>query len=138
MKKIIFFLLLLSCFAARSQPNQINIVNFTVKNTLPATVDSWNSSPGALVLTVQKGPQARDLKPFMVLQIRSGGAIICGNNNSTAKQIDPFDVRTFTTSELLSYLAGCRELKEGTYTLCVQFFNAERKEISGKYAKSLE
>ncbi|MBP6686968.1 MAG: hypothetical protein KA160_03840 [Lacibacter sp.] len=138
MKKIIFFLLLLFCFAARSQPNQINIVNFTVKNTLPANIESWNSTPGALLLTAQKGPQSRDLKPFMVLQIRSGGSIICGNNASTAKQIDPFDVRTFTTSELLSYLTGCKELKEGTYSLCVQFFNAEHKEISREVCKEFK
>lgn len=38
------------------QINQINIVNFTVKSTLPGTVDSWLSTPGALVLTAQKVP----------------------------------------------------------------------------------
>ncbi len=138
MKKNIFFLLLLCFHAARSQPNQINIVNFTVKNTLPANVDSWNSTPGALLLTAQKGPQSRDLKPFMVLQIRNGGSIVCGNNAATAKQIDPFDVRTFTTSELLSFLTGCKELKEGTYSLCVQFFNAEHKEISREVCKEFK
>lgn len=135
MKKIIFFLLLLCFNAAFSQPNQINIVNFTVKNTLPSSVDVWMNTPGALLLTVQRGPQARDLKPFMVLQIKSGGSIICGNNASTAKQIDPFDVRTFTTAELLSFLPGCKELKEGSYSLCVQFFSAERKELSREVCK---
>ncbi len=135
MKKFIFFLLLLCFYNAQSQPNQINIVNFTVKNTLPSSVDVWMNSPGALLLTVQRGQQARDLKPFMVLQIKSGGSIICGNNASTAKQIDPFDVRTFTTAELLSFLPGCKELKEGSYSLCVQFFSAERKELSREVCK---
>ena len=135
MRKISLFLFLICFSLAKSQTNQINIVNFTIKNSLPANVESWITTPGAMLLTVQKGPQVRDLKPFMVLQIRSGAGIICGNNASTAKQIDPFDVRTFTSSELTSYLTGCKELKEGTYTLCVQFFSAERKELSREVCK---
>ena len=135
MKNIFLFLLTLSCITAYAQPNQINIVNFTVKSSLPPNSDSWMSIPGALLLTVQKGPQARDLKAIMVLQIKSGGAVICGSNASAARPLDPFDVRTFTTAELTSYLGGCKELKEGTYTLCVQFFSTERKELSREVCK---
>lgn len=135
MKKLVLFFLLMKGLSSMSQPNQVNILNFNVKNSLPSNIESWINTPGALILSVQRSPQGRDLKPFMVLQIKSGGSIICGNNASTAKQIDPFDVRTFTTSELTSYLAGCKELKEGTYSVCVQFFSAERKELSREVCK---
>jgi hypothetical protein len=139
MKKINFFLFLIFCVtAARSQPNQINIVNFNVKNTLPAKIDDWISMPGALLLSVQKSPQARDPKPVLVLQIRSGGAIVCGNNLSSARPVDPFDVRTFNAAELIGMLGNCKDLKEGTYSICAQFFNSERKELSREVCKEFK
>lgn len=135
----LFFLsICLAGFTARSQINQVNIVNFTVKNTLPAKVDEWVSTPAALVLTAQKSPQARDIKPFLVLQIRSGGAVICGNNQSSLRPVDPFDVRTFNTADLVSLLGNCRDLKEGSYTLCAQFFNFDRVAISREVCKDFK
>ena len=139
MKKIYFLLFLFYCVtAARSQPNQINVVNFNVKNTLPAKIDDWLSTPGALLLSAQKSPQARDMKPMLVLQIRSGGAIICGSNLSSARPVDPFDVRTFNAAELIGVLGNCKELKEGNYSICVQFFSSERKELSREVCKEFK
>lgn len=136
MKKLKLLMLVLGIsLAARNQPNQINIVNFNVKNTLPANIDDWTSMPGAFLLSAQKSPQARDMKPVLVLQIRSGGAIVCGNNFSSARPLDPFDVRTFNTSDLLGMLGNCKELKEGSYTICAQFFNSDHKEISREVCK---
>jgi hypothetical protein len=120
------------------QLNQINIVNFTVKNTLPATVDSWLSTPGALVLTAQRVPSAQVKEPMMLLQVRSGGAIVCGNNMATAKRVDPFDVRVFNTSELTALLGNCKELKAGSYTICVQFFNIDKVAISREVCKEFK
>ncbi|HLF46386.1 MAG TPA: hypothetical protein VI548_08170 [Chitinophagaceae bacterium] len=131
MKKLKLLLLVLGVsLAANSQNNQINIVNFTVKNTLPGTVDSWLSTPGALVLTAQKLPGTQVREPMMVLQIRSGSAILCGNTTATPKRVDPFEVRVFNTADLVGMLGNCRELKAGTYTICVQFFNNDRVAIS--------
>ncbi|MBL7730842.1 MAG: hypothetical protein JNM88_06660 [Chitinophagaceae bacterium] len=124
---------LLFCILAVGQAgqiNQINIVNFTVKNTLPASVESWMTTPGALMMTAQKVPGTQVREPMMVLQIRSGSAIICGNTMATAKRIDPFDVRVFTTADLLGLLGNCKELKPGNYTICVQFFNIDKVAIS--------
>ncbi len=120
------------------QLNQINIVNFTVKNTLPSTVDSWLSTPGALVLTAQRVPSAQVKEPMMLLQIRSGGAIVCGNNMATAKRVDPFDVRVFNTSELTALLGNCKELKAGSYTICVQFFNIDKVPVSREVCKEFK
>ncbi len=138
--KLLFTGLLIGLIASSQagQINQINIVNFTVKTTLPGTVDSWLSTPGALMLTAQKVPGAQVREPMMILQIRSGGGIVCGNNMSTAKRIDPFDVRVFTTAELISTLGNCHELKAGTYTICVQFFNIDKVAISREVCKDFK
>jgi hypothetical protein len=135
--KLLFIALLAVTIASpqAGQINQINIVNFTVKNTLPAIVDNWMTTPGALVLTAQKVPGTQVREPMMVLQIRSNGAIVCGNNMSTAKRIDPFDVRVFTTADLTGLLANCKELKAGSYTICVQFFNIDKVAISREVCK---
>jgi hypothetical protein len=138
MRKISLFLFLICFSLAKSQTSQINIVNFTVKSTLPAKTDEWLSIPGALLLSVQKSPQVRDLKAFLVIQIRGAGAIICGSNQATARPLDPFDVRTFNTADLLGMLGNCKELKEGSYTICAQFFNSDHKEISREVCKEFK
>lgn len=125
-------------FSQAGSINQINIVNFTVKNSLPGSVDSWLSQPGALVLTAQKVPGAQVREPMMVLQVRSNGALICGNTMATAKRIDPFDVRVFTTADLLGLLSNCHELKAGSYSLCVQFFNIDKVAVSREVCKDFK
>ena len=140
MKKLKLLLLCLPIyFFANSQAgqiNQINIVSFTVKPVLPGTVDSWLSTPAALIMVAQKVPGPVPLRePRLVVQIRSGGAVICGNNVATGKQVDPFDVRTFSTADLLGILGNCHELKEGSYTICAQFFNIDKIAISREVCK---
>ncbi len=135
--KLLFFLLLCNLLvqSQAGQINQINIVNFTVKNVLPGTIDNWLSTPGALMLTAQKVPGSQVREPMMVVQVRSGGSIICGNTMATAKRIDPFDVRVFTTADLTGILSNCRELKTGSYTICVQFYNIDKVAISREVCK---
>lgn len=137
MKKTVFLLIwmFLLTVVAHSQVNQVNIPSFTVKNVLPSKVDEWLSVPAALLMTAQKNPQTRELKPFLVLQIKSGGAIVCGNNMSSLRPVDPFDVRTFNTADLVSFLGNCKELKEGNYSICVQFFNIDKVAISREVCK---
>ncbi len=140
MKKLKLLLpaLLLSLFTSSQvgQTNQINIVSFTVKNVLPADVNSWMSTQAALILVAQKVPSTIPMRePRLVVQIRSGGAVICGNNAATSRPIDPFDVRTFNTADLTGFLTNCHELKEGTYTICAQFFNVDKIAISREVCK---
>ena len=123
-------------FGQAGQINQINIVSFTVKPVLPGAVDSWLTTPAALIMVAQKVPGPVPLRePRLVVQIRSGSAVICGNSIATGKQIDPFDVRTFTTADLVGILGNCHELKEGTYTICAQFFNIDKIAISREVCK---
>jgi hypothetical protein len=139
MKKLKLLLpALLLSLLANSQPGQlqqIKIVSFTVKNQLPASIDNWLSIPGALIMVAQKVPNPRMVEPRLVVQIRSGGAVLCGNNAATARQVDPFDVRTFNTADLTGFLTNCHELKEGSYTICVQFFNIDKIAISQEVCK---
>lgn len=140
MKKFNFLLilLLLSCTHALSQISQVKIVSFQVKNTLPAKIDDWASIPAALILTAQKTPGVQLREPKMVVQIRSNGAFVCGNNQSNAQPISPFDVKTFTTNEITGLLSNCKELKEGSYQICVQFFNLDRLAISNEVCKEFK
>ncbi len=139
MKKVKLFLLCLIAslpgISQAGQINQINIVSFTVKNNLPAKIDNWISAPLALLLVAHKVPGARIMEPRLVVQIKSGGMLICGNSPASAKQTEAFDVRTFNTADLTAPLAGCHELKEGTYTICVQFFNIDKVAISREVCK---
>jgi len=131
--KLLLFLLFLSflSYSQAGQINQINIISFNVKNTLPASIDEWINTPAALIMVAQKVPGSASLRePRMVVQLKSGGNVICGNNIATAKMVDPFDVRTFNTIDLTGFLTNCRELKEGYYTICAQFFNVDRVPIS--------
>ena len=136
MKKLKLVLLILGVSLAAS--SQINVVSFTVKNTLPGNIDSWLSTPAALVLVAQTAPGQRITDPRLVVQIRNGSAVVCGNNPATAKSVDPFDVRTFSAADLIGLLSNCHELKAGNYTICVQFFNADRKEISKEACKEFK
>jgi hypothetical protein len=134
-------LLLLSCListVALSQISQIKIVSFQVKNTLPAKIDDWNTVPAALILTAQKPPTVQLKEPKLVIQIKSNGAVICGNNSATAQPISPFDVKTYTTNELTGMLNNCKELKEGSYQICVQFYNLDRIAISNEVCKEFK
>jgi hypothetical protein len=137
MKKL-KLLLLLSAFignAAFSQIQQIKISNFTVKNQLPGKIDNWTTTPGALLLVAQKAPNARLEGVRLVVQIKSGGSVICGSNVSTGIPVDNFTTRTFSASELTGGLTNCHDLKDGSYSICAQFFNIDRVAISNEVCK---
>jgi len=88
-----------------------------------------------VVLVAQKVPNARVEGVRLVLQIKGGGSVICGSSASNGLQVDNFTTRTFSAQELIGLLAGCKELKDGTYSLCAQFFNIDRVAISNEMCK---
>ncbi len=137
MKKIKLLLLLLMFGAATaySQLQQIKIVSFTVKNQLPAVIDNWGNMPGSLLLVAQLPPNVSVKGIRLMVQIKSGGSIICGNNSAGGMPVDEFTTRTFSANELTSTLQACPTLKEGSYSICVQFFNVDRVAISNEVCK---
>jgi hypothetical protein len=141
MRKINLLLLLLCHFslatiAQPGQTQQIKIVNCTVKNQLPAIIDNWNNMPGSLLLVAQKSPATREFKGVkLLLQIKSGGSLICGSNYSNGLPVDDFTTRSFNVNELTGLLSACHELKDGSYTICAQFFSVERLAISNEVCK---
>jgi hypothetical protein len=133
--KLLLLLLMLSVAPAYSQLQQIKIVSFTVKNQLPAVIDNWSTIPGSLLLVAQLPPNVSVKGIRLMVQIKGGGAIICGNNSAGGMQVDEFTTRTFSANELTSTLQGCRDLKEGSYSICVQFYNVDRVAISNEVCK---
>ena len=137
MKKIKLLLLLLAFTGTRSfgQIQQIKIVSFTVKNQLPAIIDNWSNIPGSLLLVAQLPPTIRVKGIRLMVQIKGGGAIICSNNSAGGMPVDEFTTRTFSANELTGSLQGCHDLKDGSYSICVQFFNVDRVSISNEVCK---
>ncbi len=135
--QLIIFTLLLPLFTW-AQLNELKIVNFTVKNTLPAIVDSWSATPGSLLLVVQKNPQSRMDQAKLVIQIKNNGSIVCGNNFSSSETTTISTVRNFSTAELVNIMSSCKELNPGSYTICAQFFNVDKLAISNEVCKEFK
>ncbi|MFZ1306897.1 MAG: hypothetical protein WAR80_13725 [Ferruginibacter sp.] len=133
--KLLLLLLMLGTASAYSQLQQIKIVSFTVKNQLPAVIDNWGNTPGSLLLVAQLPPNVSVKGIRLMVQIKGGGAIICSNNSAGGMQVDEFTTRTFSANELTGTLQGCPSLKEGSYSICVQFFNVDRVAISNEVCK---
>ena len=117
------------------QIQQVKIISLNVKNQLPAVIDNWNNTPGALLLVAQVPPTSKVESMRLMLHIRSNGAVICGNNSTGGILVDRFNTRSFTTQELTAAFAMCRELKDGTYTLCAQFYNIDHVAISNEMCR---
>ena len=132
--KLLLMLLMLYSSSAFSQIQQVKIVSFTVKSQLPALMDNC-TVPGSLLLVAQLPPTVRVKGIRLMIQIKANGAIVCSNNAAGGLQVDEFTTRTFTASELTGSLQGCHELKEGSYSFCVQFFNVDRVAISNEVCK---
>ena len=133
--KLLLLLLMLGGATAYSQLQQIKIVSFTVKNQLPAVIDSWGNIPASLLLVAQLPPTVRVKGIRLMVQIKGGGAIICSNNASGGLQVDEFTTRTFSANELTGSLQVCNNFKDGSYSICVQFFNVDRVAISNEVCK---
>jgi hypothetical protein len=132
---LILLLILFPCLPGISQPNHINITAFTVKNQLPGNINDWINIPGSLLLTAQKLPQTPNYSPGLVIQIKSGSGFVCGNNASNPVRVDPFTIRNFTAAQLVGYLGQCPILQPGTYSICVQFYDEEKRLVSREVCK---
>jgi hypothetical protein len=140
LKRYTFLIGFLLCFCAinvvaQNPLKQINIISLTVKNKLPADINSWGSIPAGLMLVAQKVPQTNVQGIKLVVQIKQAGSRICGTSVDASQQIDINNVRNFTANELIGYLSQCPNLRPGTYTMCVQFFNIDRYPISEERCK---
>ncbi len=136
-KKLLLLLMCVACRYAMAQPGQaqISIINFTVKQKLPADVSTWNSVPANIVLVAKYMGQGNVVGSKLVVQIKKGGTLVCGNNQQSSVFLDAFQTRNFSANELTGYLLQCPKLSQGSYTLCVQFFGEDRKEKSPEVCK---
>jgi len=133
--KLLLLLLVLGTASAYSQLQQIKIVSFTVKNQLPAAIETWGNIPASLLLVAQLPPNVSVKGIRLMVQIKSNGALICGNNSAGGMQVDEFTTRTFSANELTGSLQNCNTLKDGSYSICVQFYNVDRVAISNEVCK---
>ncbi len=133
---LLLYSLFFSLYSFAQQPlSQINILSFSVKNKMPAEVSSWGTIPGAMILTAQRIPQSAIQGIKLVVQIKQGGAKICGNPVDVSPMLDFNAVKTFTGSELSGYISNSNTLKPGSYSVCIQFYNLDRYPISKEMCK---
>lgn len=135
MKKLLLPIIMTCLCTVAIGQQQIKIVSFTVKNQLPAVIDNWNSTPGSLLLVAQMPPGLRIDGLRLMIQVKANGAVVCSNNAAGGLPVDNFTTRTFSVNELTGALVGCPDLKEGSYTICAQFFSGDRKEVSNQVCK---
>ena len=119
----------------QAQPNQINISGFTVKNQLPPNVNDWITIPGSLLLVAQKLPGTPSYNPGLVIQLKNGTSLVCGNTANNLISLDNFTVRNFQAAQLTGYLGQCPLLQPGNYTICVQFFTEDKIAVSREVCK---
>ncbi len=138
LKQLLLLFICFASFAAKAQPGsaQISIVNFTVKQKLPADVSKWNSEPASVLLVAKYMGQGNVVGSKLVLQIKKGSARICGNDMQSAAFLDAFQTRNFNANELTGALTSCPKLSPGSYTLCAQFFGEDRKEKSAETCRA--
>ena len=136
--KLLLILALLCGVSAIGQvglPPQIKIISFTVQHQLPSVIDSWNSVPGSVLLVAQMPPNAKADGLRLMLQIRANGAVVCNNNAAGGLPVDKFTTRSFSAAELTGALSMCHDLKDGSYSICAQFFNGQREAASNEMCK---
>lgn len=135
LKKCLFLAMCWATAPGFAQPGQqVNILTFSVKPLLPADINTWTGIPAATVLVVQSiGQGIAPVKP--VFTIKQGGTRICGNTKATASPVTVSPTHNFTTAEIMGSLNTCTKLAPGNYTLCVQFFNEDNREVSKEICK---
>ncbi len=119
--------------AAKSEQYAISIVSLTIKPVMPADVKAWPALPEGLLLTAEASPGLSTSPLKLVIQIKSGGALVCGNTASNGLVIGPFRSGSFTASDIQSALALCPKLSAGSYTACFRFYSEEGAALSAEW-----
>lgn len=143
-KKILTSLLLLFMHGANAQQNMISSITISMPPTVPANTNDWATALPPVSITAQaKLDSSRGLSPDVqesriLVTIKNNGSIICGEYTPTTSPMAGFNsiVRNWRGGDI-EKLIGTRAcvLKPGQYTLCVQFFNYEGKQLSEERCK---
>ena len=124
MKKLIpLLLILLFGYSLQAQQMRVNITGFSVKPQLPANINDWRADAvNAVAQSAITGLAVRSTK--MVVQIKQGNGIKCGNTPQTASILDGFKTKIIRYNDITSVLGNC-QLSAGQYSLCIQFFTTD-------------
>jgi hypothetical protein len=119
----------------QAQTNHINVTSFSVNNQLPPNINDWTTIPGSLLLVAQKLPGTPGYNPGLVIQIRNGSGVVCGNSLNSIITLDNFTIRNFPAAQLVGYLGQCPNLPPGTYSLCIRFYDDDKVAVSREVCK---
>jgi len=129
---------------AKAQQNMISSITINMPTALPANTNDWeNTLPPVSITAQSKLDSSRNLPADLVesrilLTIKSSGSIVCGEYTPKTAPMANFNspIRNWRGADI-EKLIGTKPciLKPGQYTLCVQFFNYEGKQLSEERCK---
>ncbi len=124
---LLAFSLLLLTGSLLSQ--QVNITGFTVKHELTGDISQWKADAVNAIIQASQTPGSTPKIVKLVIQIRKGSAMVCGNTPQTAQQVDNLTTRVIRTTDVIALLGNCI-LQSGQYSLCIQVFNTDNRSIA--------
>ena len=124
---IIFCLFLIVSLTVNAQ--QVSINSFTVKRELTANISEWKADAVNAILQASSQPGAAPKQVKLVLQIRKGPAMVCGNTAASAQVIDNLTAKVIRTSDIVAVLGNCI-LQSGQYSLCIQVVNTDNRSLA--------
>lgn len=131
MKQLLILLLMLYAGSALAQ-QKITITGYAVKNALSANVNDWR--PGDVNAVAKSGnPHGGDKEVKLVIKVKRGGQVICGNDARSASY-ENLTTRVISTRDVTAILGDC-PLQPGQYRLCMQYFNNVDVGVSDEYCK---
>ncbi len=130
MRYIITILLFICTSEAFAQ--KISISGFTVKREMPADVNDWKAGDVNAVAR-SSNPQGGEKEVRMIIQVKRGSSKVCGNDLQSASY-ENVTTKVISVRDIQSVLGDCR-LQPGQYTLCIQFYNNEKYDISGEQCR---
>lgn len=129
MKKAPFLLLLILPFCLLAQQYPINSININLPQNADPYTANWTSGNSLLSINVTSRALGGKLDPILegskiLVQIKKGGAIICGSYTPSSAPAAGFSgiVKIWSGNAAVSLLGQECKLPPGEYQICVRFY----------------
>jgi hypothetical protein len=117
---------------SRSVQSTIFIKSLSIDPVMPARPQAWLSGVQLIAQTAESSPPTYSK---LVIQIKQAGLNVCGNSAATGILVAPFDIKTFSITDVNATLSLCPTLAAGPYTICAQFLNDKNEALSIEVCK---
>lgn len=135
--------ILVFCLLSVQGQNQGSSITISMPSQMPAQTTSWPTAMPPVGITVQLKPDNNRAIPKefiesrILVTIKNGSDKICGSYTPSAAPNTGFNslVKSWRGADVTQLLGQDCTLKPGSYTLCVQIFNYNGKQLSEESCK---